>query len=82
MSGSILKKQDKRNGYGCPVPYCREKQGSWWLCSCCGSDVCKTHEVFNGRTVSYCAICCPQKFGLIDDMILENIPTLATRCNP
>ena len=61
-SGSQL---TKKNGYGCPVPYCREKYGSWWTCFCCDSNVCKRHEVFNGRIVPYCAICCPQQFGLI-----------------
>lgn len=53
------------NKNGCPIPYCRAKEGSWWLCLTCGSDVCKKHEYFNGYTVRYCAVCCPQKFGLI-----------------
>lgn len=49
---------------GCPIPYCREKKGSWWTCYNCGADVCKKHEVFNGKTVPYCAMCKPQEFGL------------------
>lgn len=59
--GSILKKD---NGYGCPIPYCKEKEGSWWTCYKCGYDVCKKHEVFNGKTVPYCAMCKPEKFNL------------------
>ena len=62
MNGSILKKSSVK--YGCPVPYCREKEGSWWTCYNCNSDVCKKHEVFNGRIVPYCAMCKPEKFGL------------------
>ena len=60
-----LQKKDKsRTVRGCPVPYCRTKMGSWWLCYHCGADVCKKHEVFNGKTVPYCAMCKPEEFGL------------------
>ena len=65
---SVLYKLQKRNKniiIGCPVPYCRTKKGSWWICTTCHSDVCKKHEYFNGRIVRYCAICCPQLFRLI-----------------
>lgn len=41
-----------------------EKEGSWWTCYNCGMDVCKKHEVFNGKTVPYCAMCKPEKFSL------------------
>lgn len=67
MNGSILKKSSVK--YGCPIPYCREKEGSWWTCYNCDNDVCKKHEVFNGKIVPYCAMCKPEKFDLTPKII-------------
>ena len=49
----------------CERVMCDYHRGTFGHCLTCGFDCCKKHEYFNGRIVGYCAVCCPQNFGLV-----------------
>lgn len=78
---TFLKNASKiqETGIDCACGGCESKERTWWLCLTCNSTGCSNHQYFNGWTVRYCVVCCPQKFDLVKDKDLKQ-KTIQGKC--
>lgn len=58
-------------GQSCVCVGCKSGYVTWWTCLTCGSTGCHKHQYFNGYTVRYCVVCCPQRFDLVKKKDLD-----------